>query len=368
MADPKQRKQETPYSQKSECRDFTLFQALGINDVETVAWKNFVILRWGSLTTVSCPDCKKVDKHYFRSHRKQWRCKHCHRCFSVTTGTPFANRKIPFSKLIQLCYEFATSPKGISANSLAGKIGTTHVTAYLNISKIREAQFLTEDRSQLSGHIHVDGCHFCGKPRRPRKRNKMTSEIVNNHLKNRKANIVPGKKYNREPWNLRKLENRRIVMLLRQVSDVRGKGATRTISCVVMRESQEEVLKVIPKYVRQGSIISTDDGSAYKFLAGSYEHRSVCHSEEYSNDQGINNNQAESGHSRMRRAEYGVFHGMRPQYLAFYASEIAWRENIRKMPQSVKYQDLFSRIFSCGHSEAFRGYVQGRRLGYEHLG
>lgn len=313
-----------------------------------------------------CPCCGVVDKHYFRGHRKQWRCKHCHYCFSVTSKTPFSSRKIPFSKLLHLMYEVASSSKGVSANELSGKVDITHVTAYLNMSKIREVLHQTEDRSPLFGRVQVDGCHFCGKPRRPRKRKEVTSEIVNNHLKNRKANIIPGNKFNRETWNIQKLEKRRIVVLLRQISEVPGGGATRTISCVVTKESQEKMLRVISKYVEKNSEIWTDSSPAYSILSAQYKHESVCHAVEYSTDDGVNNNQAESGFSRMRRAEYGVYHGMRPEYLAFYASEIAWRENVRRVSLSGRYRDLLSKIFSCGHSEAFRGYVQGHRLGYEH--
>lgn len=94
----------------------------------------------------------------------------------------------------------------------------TYRTAWQNLNKIREAVFLSQDRKKLTGYVQIDGCHLCGKPRRGRKRTKMTSEIANNHLKNRKANIVPNR-YATDPWNIDKLKKRRIALVLRQVGE-----------------------------------------------------------------------------------------------------------------------------------------------------
>jgi len=70
----------------------------------------------------------------------------------------------------------------------------------------------------------------------------------------------------------------------------------------------------------------------------------------------------------MRRAEYGVHHGMRPQYLAFYAAEFAWREMHRAESLGTKFFGLLKMVLSCDISRAWRGYAQGRRLGFEYLG
>lgn len=169
--------------------------------------------------------------------------------------------------------------------------------------------------------------------------------------------------------NRKKLQNRRIVLSIRKMSDNSNcPGASRTISLILRAESAAEVVPVIRRYVKPGTRIQTDDGHAYTSLSAWYDHQTVCHSIEYSTDDGINNNQAESFMGRMRRAEYGVYHGMRPQYLAFYAAEIAWREDVRQLSVMKKINDLFRRIFSCDISLAFRGYAQGHRLKHEYLG
>lgn len=179
--------------------------------------------------------------------------------------------------------------------------------------------------------------------------------------------MVPNR-YPIEPWNQEKLKKRRIVLVLRQLSQPPGQGAVRTIARVVMAEDARNAVPVIKKYVALGTLIQSDEGHAYASLTAWYDHETVRHSAEYATDNGINNNQAESYFGRMRRAEYGTYHGMRPQYLAFFASEIAWREDTRRQSLAQKFEGLLAVIFSCGLSKAWCGYFQGHRLGFEYLG
>lgn len=314
-----------------------------------------------------CPVCGAVDKHYVRRTRHQWRCKHCDAVFSVTTGTPFVKRKIPFRKLLVLLYEFISAPEGCAANRLHSRLKVTMRTAYQNLMKAREAIWEQRDLTPMNGIVQIDGGHFCGKPRRPRKRSRVTSAIVNNKLRNRKASMVPtSNKSHIEPWNLKKLENRRIVLTIRQLSTVPGRGADRTIIAVVKSESASNIVPIIRKFVSASSEIWSDDGHAYSQLSAWFDHSTVRHSAEYSTDDGVNNNQAESYFSRMRRGEYGVYHGMRPQYLAFYANEFAWKCDVKWMTLREKFINLMQKIFRSGPSKAWQGYAQGHRLGFEY--
>lgn len=331
---------------------------------EEEAWEIFTTSRWGSTTSVPCPECGVVDEHYWRKTRWQWSCKHCSRVFSVTSETPFAGRRLSFQLLVAIAYLHATSPKGLSANWVAGELGVTFRTAFQNLGKIRESLFQTQDLTPLTGVVHVDGGHFCGKPRRPRRRTKMTSAIANNILRNRKASIVPPKRgVTIEPWNQEKLKKRRIVLVMREA---RPRG--RTIIAVVPAENQKNVVPVVRKCVAPGTTIQSDDGGAYAPLSAWYNHQVVRHSVEYCTDDGVNNNYAEGFFSRMRRAEYGTYHGMRPQYLAFYAAEFAWRETVSKMGLREKFTDLLKKVLCCDISRAWRGYAQGKRLGFEYMG
>ena len=356
------------FTQSKKYRDLSLPAISKITEED--AWQRFVIMRWGSLTTMPCPACGVVDEHYPRRTRRQWRCKHCNCVFSVTTDTPFADRKLSFQQLLLIIYLFVVEPKGISANKHHAIVGVTLRTMYLNLQKIREAIFETMDLTPMEGAVQIDGAHCCGKPRRHRRR-KMEgeSQMVNHKLRNRKASIDPTiQKQHMSPANRKRFKNRRIIIVFREIPGEPGKGAKRTITKVVLTENQKNVIQLVRKYVKPGSQIDTDGGVAFLSLIAWYDHRIVNHSIEYSTDDGINNNQAESYISRLRRAEYGVYHGFRPQYLAFYAAEFAWREDVRRFTIREKLENIFQKIFQCGISYAFRRYSQGHRLKMEYLG
>ena len=349
-------------SQSKGYRNLTLSQIVGMSEEE--AWKFFAISRWGSTNIMPCPECGVMGQHYWRRTRRQWQCKHCFRVFSVTSDTPFSGRRLSFKCLLTLIYLHASSPKGLSSNWVASQLGITFRSAFQNLGKIRETIFQTQDLSQLTGVVHVDGGHFCGKPRRPRRRTKMTSTIANNILRNRKASIVPPKRgMTIEPWNKEKLKKRRIVIALREATP-----CGRMIIAVVAAETQQHVIPVIRKYVASGATIQSDDSGAYSPLSIWYNHQVVRHSTEYCTNDGVNNNFAENYFSRLRRGEFGVHHGMRPQYLAFYSAEFAWRETVRRLSLKEKFTNLLKKALSCDISRAWRGYAQGKRLGFEYMG
>lgn len=54
--------------------------------------------------------------------------------------------------------------------------------------------------------------------------------------------------------------------------------------------------------------------------------------------------------------------GVRPAYLADYANEMAWREDVRRF--SIRTQ---VDMLTVGHSWWWRGYYQGKRRGTEIL-
>jgi transposase-like protein len=355
------------FTQSKAYRDLTDEEVSSMTDEE--AWKWFCIARWGSWTIVVCPSCNQQDKHYFIQSRRQWRCRHCYRHFSVTSETPFAKRRLPFKKLLKLVYWFAIRAKGKPSNETCGELGVTFRTAWQNISKIREAMFHAQNRTKMTGLVHVDGGHFGGKPRRENTRQKMESFVVNHHLKNRKAGIVPPSAgYAISKKNRKRLEKRRIVMPICLAGE-RGEGTQRTITCVLKAENAKEVTPAIMRNVMPGTMIYTDAGNAYSsLLAVGYEHEAVNHSVCYVRPDGVNNNLAESFISRLRRSEIGTYHGIRPQYLAFYAAEMAWREDTRKLSMKTKVQALLKCIMNADISQAFRGYIQGHHLGFEYLG
>lgn len=352
------------FSQAKSYRDLTIQDITNLSAAE--AHEKCIVARWGGRETVTCPECGFIHKHYFNRARRTWRCRACHASFSVTSGTIFANRRLPFQTILLIMYRFVASPKSVAAHQGHAELGMTQRTLYLSLGKIREALWQQRETGQLQGIVHIDGGHFCGKPRRPRVRKGITSAIVNSRLRNRKAGIIPPKKgVTIEPWNLDKLKNRRVVIVMREVSPIPKRGAIRTRVIVVKAETAANVLTAIHANVSEGATIMTDESPAYSRLGAWYDHQAVKHAAEYCRDDGVNQNQAESFIARLRRMEYGTLHGMRAPYFGLYANEAAWREDTRWNSLGEKFNILLCMVFKSRWSKAWRGYNQGHRLSQE---
>lgn len=356
------------YTRRRANREFTLYDILKLSEDD--CWQILKECRFGKEEKFACPECGAIEKHWFISTRKQWHCKCCSHRFSVTSGTVWHKRKLAFSKLLCIIISFVTSAQGLSANKLPSMINITYKTAFLNLAKVREVIFETMDLTPLTGIVHIDCAHFCGKPRRGNQRKKTDSFLVNNKLRGRKDAIVPDLSVHPEPWNLEKIKKRRIVFAISQLSlnEDGSYGSNKTISLIIKSENAKIILPLIKKYVCRNAIIMTDYGNAFNQITPllGNRHFSVNHSKEYQDEFGVNNNQAEAFFSRMRRAEFGVYNGMRHTYLAFYAAEFAFRNDTKTLSIKEKFYNLLTTLVTREPSKAFCGYSQGKRLGFEY--
>jgi hypothetical protein len=87
----------------------------------------------------------------------------------------------------------------------------------------------------------------------------------------------------------------------------------------------------------------------------------VNHSVEFSTDDGVNQNQAESYFSRLQRACIGVYHRIMPKYMLDYAIEMAWREDVRRKNTRTQLGLMVSRIFNAGISRDWTNYSHGHK-------
>lgn len=361
----------------SKIRDLSFEEITNLT--ETQAHQYFADMRWGCPGQQICPSCGVIDKHYWRRHRKHWRCKHkgCEREFSATQGTCFQDHKLPLKIILQAVFLYITHWKGCSAHEMLRMIDVSYRTAWLLLSKIRELFYKArDDGSCLSGTVHVDGAYFGGKRRDANKRGatlQAKTEGVQNAVyathgsapsgrQRRAKHLMPGGKANAK----RKLK-RRVVLVLREVSSIVDKGGIKTRVTIARREHEDDAIPFIKKHVQVGSIIMSDENAAYNQLTANYTHKTVQHAIEYQTDDGTNNNQAESFNSRMRRAEYGIYHGFRPTYLMIYACETAWLEDNRRKTLRERFMLVFGLLAKLGLSTFFRGYWQGNRLPEELL-
>lgn len=362
-------KQRINFTQKKSFRSYPLVKIARLSEDE--AWNIFKKCRFGEGERFKCPECLNEDIHWFIATRKQWTCKNCMHRFSVTSGTPFSDSKLSLVNILCLFHAFVTSPQGVTASSVVTDTGIAYKTAYLNLMKIRMAVHGSMDLSKLTGIVHMDSLHICGKPRKGNVRLSSDSASVNSKLRSRKYGINPDKKTTPEPHNIEKLTKRRIVLAMTQLrlNNDGSYGSDRTIFYILNSESWINIMQPIKDSISADAMIMTDKGPSFNKIEPvlGIKHFSVNHSQHYMDEFGVTNNMAESFFSRVRRAEFGTYNSMSPKYLAFYISEFAYRNDHNKdLEMEEQIHELLARVLSREPSRAFTGYYQGHRLGFEY--
>lgn len=327
----------------AKARTLSLKRLFGMSDEE--AFQFFKELRWGEGEEVTCPCCGVVDKHYFLKTRKQWRCKACNHTFSVTSGTIFAFHKLPLKTYLIAIGIFTNAVKGISALQLSRDLDVQYKTAFVLAHKIRESLMEHRDEDPLSGEVHMDGAY------------------VNGHIRPR------NKKANRIDRRLAKHQKptKRCVFVVRQKCEELAAGGKRTLTFVLKKENQADVLKLADAYVAKGSVICADESNAYDPLHAKYVTRRVNHQEEYMADDGTTNNLAESYFSRFRRMQIGQTHKFGILYLANYANEAAYREDTRRQSNGEIFLDISKKCARTRTHHDWCGYWQGNKRNEERL-
>src|SRR5688572_2159698 len=100
---------------------------------ETAAVEFFEAQRWPS--EAACPHCgglqvyKMASADGGRNKDYRWRCRDCKKMFSVRTGTPFEETRLPMRVWALAFWKACASKKGISALQLSREAEITHKSA-----------------------------------------------------------------------------------------------------------------------------------------------------------------------------------------------------------------------------------------------
>ena len=327
----------------AQARTLSVLKVMQMTDAE--AFTVFKELRWGAGDEVSCPVCGVIGKHAFRRDRRQWKCKDCGHTFSVTSGTIFANHKLPLRTYLAAIAVYTNAVKGISSLQLSRDLGVQYKTAFVLAHKIRESLMEKRDDAPLSGEVHLDGAYVNGYIR---PKNKKEDRIDRRLAENQRP-------------------DKRCVFVMRQKSQELAAGASKTLAFVLKSENQIDVGNLADAYITKGSTICADENNAYDPLHARFDTRRVNHSVEYRAPDGTTNNQAESFFSRFRRMQYGQCHKLGNLYLVNYANEAAYREDTRRWTNGTIFRDITGK---CAHTKTscnWCGYWQGNKRQAERL-
>jgi hypothetical protein len=120
---------------------------------------------------------------------------------------------------------------------------------------------------------------------------------------------------------------------------------------------EAEGVALVAANVAQGTTIQADEASHWDALHARFATKRINHSEAYSRD-GACTNQVESFFSRLRRAEVGIHHHIAGKYLAAYASEMAWREDNRRVSNGGQFAQVVGAAMAAPVSRQWKGYWQ----------
>lgn len=318
----------------SKARSMSLMQIFTMTD--DAAFNLFRESRWGDSNPV-CPSCGCIDSHYFIRARQQWRCKGCGHTFSITSGTLFANHKLPLRVYIAAVALFTNTAKGFSALQLSRDLDVQYKTAFVLMHKIRES-LVDHAEYKLFGDVEIDGAYVNSSVRQS----------------NEKADRV----------DLRLAENqspnKRCVITIRERGE-KGEGAIKTKTFVVKSENQADMKHLADAHIDTGATIHADEAKAYDQLHAKFEMKRINHQERYKGENGECTNQAESYFSRFRRMHHGQVHKMGNANLAAYANECAYREDTRRWSTGKIFADITSRCAKKSTSRSWCGYWQGNK-------
>lgn len=321
------------YLLSAQARSLSLIEIARLSDDE--AYALFKQSRWTDGNPV-CPHCGCEESYHIKT-RKQWRCKACKHTYSVTSGTIFANHKMPLQNYLLAIALYSNCAKGMSALQMSRDLNVQYKTAWVLCHKMRESLVDTVEE-KLTGEVEMDGCY------------------VNKHVRpaNNKSNRIDRrKKENQNP-------KKRTVMVLRQRGEV-GKGATVTRTFVTKSENQQDTLELALRNIDKSATIYADEHLAYDMLHAKLFTKRVVHAKHYVGPNGENTNQAESFFARFRRMQYGQTHRMDNLYMDRYSNEAAYREDTRRMSNGDIFNDVLTRCATSAPSRDFAGYWQGNK-------
>jgi hypothetical protein len=99
-----------------------------------------------------------------RNKDYRWRCRGCKQLFTVRTGTPLEESRLPLRVWVYAIWKACSSKKGISALQLSREMEITHKSALFVLRRIRHGMGEVAPE-KLTGTIEVDEVYVGGRPR-----------------------------------------------------------------------------------------------------------------------------------------------------------------------------------------------------------
>lgn len=255
-------------------------------------------------TKITCPGCG-VDGAQFHpmSRRRAFACQECGHHIYPCAGTIFHKSSTKLTHWFFAMYLMTSTRHGVAAKELERQIGCTYKTAWRMAHELRKLVASADHKGKLSGHIEVDEMYHGPKVRG--KRGSKGKTVVFGAVE-------------------------------------RGEGGKIRVG-VVPDAKMKTLEHVIQNNIEKGSRIDSDDHYGYRALPLlGYKHKWVTHSwDEYVRGD-IHVNTIEGHWGLFRRAVRGTHVHVSSKHLWKYASEFAYRRNMRH-----SHWDMFAKLIAA---------------------
>ena len=108
-----------------------------------------------------CPECGHTH-HCVLNTNKLYQCYHCHHQTSLTSGTIFADTKLPLTIWFLAIFLVTQTKNGISALELKRQLGVSYCTDWSIKHKLMQVMKERDDSQPLGGIIQMDDAYWGG--------------------------------------------------------------------------------------------------------------------------------------------------------------------------------------------------------------
>jgi transposase-like protein len=304
----------------------TLQEAIQYYSDEQVCIDAVAKMRWPDGPV--CPACGHKEHYYLKTQRR-WKCKDCHKQFTVKLGTVFEESPISLTKWLPALWMLISCKNGVSSYEISRSLGVSQKAGWFMLQRLRLA---LQDGSLTklgggSAPVQVDETFIGGKAR-------------NMHKAKRQ-------RLSRDAGGLQGGNGKAVVVGLLE----RG-GKVKT--AVIPNRKHNLPEKIVREHVEVGSEVHTDEFGGYYNLKDGYVHKVVNHLEGYVKEN-VHTNGIENFWALLKRGLSGTYVSVEPFHLFRYVDEQAFRYNNRKDAHGNKLSD--SDRFQLALSQ-----VAGKRL------
>ena len=321
-----------------QARTLTLRQVLAVSEEE--AYERFKALRWPATNGAPvCPACGGL-KHWTLVENRKWKCQDtsCRVQFTVTSRTILASRKMSFRDLLAAIAITVNGVLGTAALRMCREMGFAYKTAFVLAHKLREAMSVDYDQP-LEGVVEIDGAYVGSKKHR---------------FPNRR---VEGDETFAE-WLKKNPKKQTSLVAIRERGDPNDPERRPKVRAFHVPK-EGDAIPTARRIVKEGTIVHADEGTQWEPMEMYFEMKRINHSESYSDGIACTNG-VESAFSRFRCGERGVYRYVTKAYVERYGWEMAWREEMRRVPNGEQATTLIGYALRSKTSR-MAGYWQRHR-------